>query len=313
MVTSLDLIRRLEDNVSRALVGKPEAVRLAVVGLIARGHLLIEDVPGVGKTTLAAALARSIGGGFQRIQFTSDMLPSDVLGVSVWEPKLSEFVFKPGPLFTNIVLADEINRTTPKTQSSLLEAMNEAQVSLDHSTYPLPQPFMVLATQNPREYEGTYPLPESQLDRFLLRIRIGYPEAADEKEVLRGALAPSPARLSPVLSIDEVLELQDAAEQVKAEESVLDYLVTLVTATRRSPLLALGVSPRGSLALLRAARARALTDGRNFLLPDDIKELAVSALAHRVMVKARMSGTGGGSMDGEAAIRAIVQDVPVPR
>ena len=313
MVTSLDLIRRLEDNVSRALVGKPEAVRLAVVGLIARGHLLIEDVPGVGKTTLAAALARSIGGGFQRIQFTSDMLPSDVLGVSVWEPKLSEFVFKPGPLFTNVVLADEINRTTPKTQSSLLEAMNEAQVSLDHSTYPLPQPFMVLATQNPREYEGTYPLPESQLDRFLLRIRIGYPEAADEKEVLRGALAPSPARLGPVLSIDEVLELQDAAEQVKAEESVLDYLVTLVTATRRSPLLALGVSPRGSLALLRAARARALTDGRNFLLPDDIKELAVSALAHRVMVKARMSGTGGGSMDGEAAIRAIVQDVPVPR
>ncbi len=313
MVTSLDLIRRLEDNVSRALVGKPEAVRLAVVGLIARGHLLIEDVPGVGKTTLAAALARSIGGGFQRIQFTSDMLPSDVLGVSVWEPKLSEFVFKPGPLFTNIVLADEINRTTPKTQSSLLEAMNEAQVSLDHSTYPLPQPFMVLATQNPREYEGTYPLPESQLDRFLLRIRIGYPEAADEKEVLRGALAPSPARLGPVLSIDEVLELQDAAEQVKAEESVLDYLVTLVTATRRSPLLALGVSPRGSLALLRAARARALTDGRNFLLPDDIKELAVSALAHRVMVKARMSGTGGGSMDGEAAIRAIVQDIPVPR
>jgi MoxR-like ATPase len=313
MVTSLDLIRRLEENVSRALVGKPEAVRLAVVGLIARGHLLIEDVPGVGKTTLAAALARSIGGGFQRIQFTSDMLPSDVLGVSVWEPKLSEFVFKPGPLFTNIVLADEINRTTPKTQSSLLEAMNEAQVSLDHSTYPLPRPFMVLATQNPREYEGTYPLPESQLDRFLLRIRIGYPEAADEKEVLRGTLSPSPARLAPVLSIDEVLELQEAAEQVKAEESVLDYLVTLVTATRRSPLLALGVSPRGSLALLRAARARALTDGRNFLLPDDIKELAVSALAHRVMVKARMSGTGGGSMDGEAAIRAIVQDIPVPR
>jgi len=313
MVTSLDLIRRLEDNVSRALVGKPEAVRLAVVGLIARGHLLIEDVPGVGKTTLAAALARSIGAGFQRIQFTSDMLPSDVLGVSVWEPKLSEFVFKPGPLFTNIVLADEINRTTPKTQSSLLEAMNEAQVSLDHSTYPLPQPFMVLATQNPREYEGTYPLPESQLDRFLLRIRIGYPEAPDEKEVLRGSLTSTPARLGPVLSIDEVLELQDAAEQVKAEESVLDYLVTLVTATRRSPLLALGVSPRGSLALLRAARARALTDGRNFLLPDDIKELAVSALAHRVMVKARMSGTGAGSMDGEAAIRAIVQDVPVPR
>ena len=313
MVTSLDLIRRLEDNVSRALVGKPEAVRLAVVGLIARGHLLIEDVPGVGKTTLASALARSIGGGFQRIQFTSDMLPSDVLGVSVWEPKLSEFVFKPGPLFTNIVLADEINRTTPKTQSSLLEAMNEAQVSLDHSTYPLPRPFMVLATQNPREYEGTYPLPESQLDRFLLRIRIGYPEAADEKEVLRGTLTPSPARLAPVLSIDEVLELQEAAEQVKAEESVLDYLVTLVTATRRSPLLALGVSPRGSLALLRAARARALTDGRNFLLPDDIKELAAPVLAHRVIVKAAVTGGAASGMGADAAIAAILQDVPVPR
>jgi MoxR-like ATPase len=185
MGTRVDLIRRLEENIGRALVGKPATVRLAVIGLLARGHLLIEDVPGVGKTTLAAALARSIGAGFQRIQFTSDMLPSDVLGVSVWEPKIGEFVFKPGPLFTNIVLADEINRTTPKTQSSLLEAMNEAQVSLDHSTYPLPRPFMVLATQNPREYEGTFPLPESQLDRFLLRIRIGYPETADEKAVLR--------------------------------------------------------------------------------------------------------------------------------
>jgi len=292
MVKCVDLIQRLEENVSRALVGKTGPVRLAVVGLLARGHLLIEDVPGVGKTTLAAALARSIGAGFQRIQFTSDMLPSDVLGVSVWEPKLGEFVFKPGPLFTNIVLADEINRTTPKTQSSLLEAMNEAQVSLDHSTYPLPRPFMVLATQNPREYEGTFPLPESQLDRFLLRIRIGYPGPTDEKEVL---------------------ELQDATERVHAEESVLDYLVALVGATRRSPLLSLGVSPRGSLALLRAARARALADGRDYLVPDDIKELAVAALAHRVIVKARLGAPGAGGVDGEAAIRAILQDVPVPR
>src|SRR5262245_21175470 len=194
MAAALSLVRRLEEQVARALVGKPDGVRLAVVGLIARGHLLIEDVPGVGKTTLAAALARSIGAGFQRIQFTSDMLPSDVLGVSVWEPNRSEFVWKPGPLFTNIVLADEINRTTPKTQSSLLEAMNEAQVSLDHSTYPLPRPFMVLATQNPREYEGTFPLPESQLDRFLLRVRIGYPDTADEKEVLRGTVAPKIGR-----------------------------------------------------------------------------------------------------------------------
>jgi MoxR-like ATPase len=288
-------------------------VRLAVIGLVARGHLLIEDVPGVGKTTLAAALARSIGASFQRIQFTSDMLPSDVLGVSVWEPKGGEFVFKPGPLFTNIVLADEINRTTPKTQSALLEAMNEAQVSLDHSTYPLPRPFMVLATQNPREYEGTFPLPESQLDRFLLRIRIGYPGAADEKAVLRGDTAAPPAGLTAVVGADEVLGLQEAAERVRAEESVLDYLVALVTATRRSPLLALGVSPRGSLALLRAARARALADGRDYLLPDDIKELAVSALAHRVIVKASLAGSAAGGMDAEAAVAAILQDVPVPR
>src|SRR4029453_16597892 len=312
MVTSLDLIRRLEDNVSRALVGKPEAVRLAVVGLIARGHLLIEDVPGVGKTTLAAALARSIGGGFQRIQFTSDMLPSDVLGVSVWEPKLSEFVFKPGPLFTNIVLADEINRTTPKTQSSLLEAMNEAQVSLDHSTYPLPRPFMVLATQNPREYEGTFPLPESQLDRFLLRIRIGYPDEADEKEVLRGDTTPPPAGVAPVVLAEEVLGLQEAAERVRAEESVLDYLVALVTATRRSPLLALGVSPRGSLALLRAARARALADGRDYLLPHHIKDLAVAALAHRVIVKASVAGSAAGGKDPVGEVLGNFQDVPVP-
>src|SRR5436309_1797414 len=214
MGRALELIRRLETNVGRALVGKPEVVRLAVIGLVARGHLLIEDVPGVGKTTLAAALARSIGAGFQRIQFTSDMLPSDILGVSVWQPERSAFVFKPGPLFTNIVLADEINRTTPKTQSSLLEAMNETQVSLDHWTYPLPRPFMVLATQNPREYEGTFPLPESQLDRFLLRIRIGYPETDDEKAVLRGTVAPTPARRSAVLTVEAVLALQAATERV---------------------------------------------------------------------------------------------------
>src|SRR5262250_1503029 len=226
MTKCADLIQRLEDNISRALVGKSGSVRLAVVGLLARGHLLIEDVPGVGKTTLAAALARSIGAGFQRIQFTSDMLPSDVIGVSVWEPKISEFVFKPGPLFTNIVLADEINRTTPKTQSSLLEAMNEARVSLDHTTHPLPAPFMVLATQNPREYEGTYPLPESQLDRFLLRIRIGYPGAPDEKAILRGG-ALTPESLSGVVGDAEVLALQAEVERVRTEESVLDYLMAI--------------------------------------------------------------------------------------
>ena len=311
MSRTLDLIHRLEANVSRALVGKPEVVRLAVVGLLARGHLLIEDVPGVGKTTLAAALARSIGASFQRIQFTSDMLPSDVIGVSIWEPAKSEFVFKPGPLFTNIVLADEINRTTPKTQSSLLEAMNEAQVSLDHSTYPLPRPFMVLATQNPREHEGTYPLPESQLDRFLLRIRIGYPGASDEKSVLRGAGSSTLETLVPVLQSEDVMALQEHADRVQADESVLDYIMALVAATRSSPLLSLGVSPRGSLALLRAARAQALADGREFLVPDDIKSLAVPALAHRVMVKGR--GEQGGGLDAEAVLRSIVQDVVVPR
>jgi MoxR-like ATPase len=311
MADAASLIRRLEENVGRALVGKREAVRLAVIGLLARGHLLIEDVPGVGKTTLAAALARSIGAGFQRIQFTSDLLPSDILGVSVWEPGRGEFVFKPGPLFTNIVLADEINRTTPKTQSSLLEAMNEAQVSLDHSTHPLPRPFMVLATQNPREYEGTYPLPESQLDRFLLRIRIGYPGLADEKVILRGASGSDVAALVPVLDAGDVVTLQEAADRVRADDSVLDYVMALVTATRTSPLLALGVSPRGALALLRAARAEALADGRDYLVPDDVKRLAVPALAHRVIARALGADAIGGA--GESAVRGILQDVPVPR
>ncbi|HXH82295.1 MAG TPA: AAA family ATPase, partial [Candidatus Tectomicrobia bacterium] len=221
MGDALDAVRRLEANIGRALVGKAGVVRLAVIGLLARGHLLIEDMPGVGKTTLAAALARSIGLGFQRIQFTSDMLPSDILGVSVYQPASGEFVFKPGPLFTNIVLADEINRTTPKTQSSLLEAMNEAQVSLDHSTFPLPRPFMVLATQNPFEYEGTHPLPESQLDRFLLRLRIGYPEADDEKAILRGGGAEPAETLESVLGAADVLALQQAADAVRADDAVL--------------------------------------------------------------------------------------------
>jgi MoxR-like ATPase len=304
-------IARLEANLSRALVGKADVVRLAVVGLLAKGHLLIEDVPGVGKTTLAAALARSIGAGFQRIQFTSDMLPSDVLGVAVYEPDKHEFVFKPGPIFTNIVLADEINRTTPKTQSSLLEAMNEAQVSLDHTTHALPRPFMVLATQNPREHAGTFPLPESQLDRFLLRIRIGYPSEADERTILRGAGTPVVDTLETVLDAADVVELQEAAELVRADDSVVDYVLSIVTATRRSRMLALGVSPRGSLALLRAARAHALADGRDFLVPDDVKRLAVPALAHRVLLAG--PGQDGAGVGAEAVIRTIVQDVPVPR
>ena len=306
MSDTSELIRKLEQNINRALVGKPEVVRLAVVGLLAGGHLLIEDAPGVGKTTLAAALARSIGADFRRIQFTSDMLPSDILGVSVYQPDRGEFVFKPGPLFTNIVLADEINRTTPKTQSSLLEAMNEAQVSLDHSTYALPRPFMVLATQNPMEYEGTHALPESQLDRFLLRIRIGYPAAADERAILRSGGAGMAEGLAPVIDGADVVRLQEETEAVRATDAVLDYLVALVTATRTSPLLTLGASPRGALALLRAARALALVEGRDFLVPDDLKGLAVPALAHRVAVKS-------GAPPADTVIRAITDSVPVPR
>ncbi|MEK7710141.1 MAG: MoxR family ATPase [candidate division NC10 bacterium] len=312
-MASLELIRRLEFNVARALVGKPEVVRLAVIGLLARGHLLIEDVPGVGKTTLAHALARSLGVSFQRIQFTSDMLPSDILGVSIYDGKTGEFVFKPGPLFSNIVLADEINRTTPKTQSSLLEAMNEHQVSLDHHTYRLPRPFMVLATQNPLEYQGTHPLPESQLDRFLLKIRIGYPDRNDEKEILKGAGAAALEQIEPVLSAKEVTDLQATTEKVRVEESLLDYVMAIVGATRRSPLLTLGVSPRGALALLRASQAHALVDGREYVVPDDIKRLAVPALAHRVLVRARLERAAGSELEADAIIDALLQEIPVPR
>ena len=312
-MASLELIRRLEFNVARALVGKPEVVRLAVIGLLARGHLLIEDVPGVGKTTLAHALAMSLGVSFQRIQFTSDLLPSDILGVSIYDGKTGEFVFKPGPLFSNIVLADEINRTTPKTQSSLLEAMNEHQVSLDHHTYRLPRPFMVLATQNPLEYQGTHPLPESQLDRFLLKIRIGYPDRNDEKEILKGAGAAALEQIEPVLSAEEVTDLQATTEKVRVEESLLDYVMAIVGATRCSPLLALGVSPRGALALLRASQAHALVDGREYVVPDDIKRLAVPALAHRVLVRARLERAAGSELEADAIIDALLQEIPVPR
>ena len=312
-MASLELIRRLEFNVARALVGKPEVVRLAVIGLLARGHLLIEDVPGVGKTTLAHALAKSLGVSFQRIQFTSDLLPSDILGVSIYDGKTGEFVFKPGPLFSNIVLADEINRTTPKTQSSLLEAMNEHQVSLDHHTYRLPRPFMVLATQNPLEYQGTHPLPESQLDRFLLKIRIGYPDRNDEKEILKGAGAAALEQIEPVLSAKEVTDLQATTEKVRVEESLLDYVMAIVGATRRSPLLTLGVSPRGALALLRASQARALVDGREYVVPDDIKRLAVPALAHRVLVRARLERAAGSELEADAIVDALLQEIPVPR
>ena len=308
-----DSVRKLQTNVEQALVGKPEVVRQAIVALLARGHLLIEDVPGVGKTTLAQALAKSLGLTFQRIQFTSDLLPSDILGVSIFDPRKAEFEFKPGPIFANIILADEINRTTPKTQSSLLEAMNEAQVSLDHQTYRLPRPFMVLATQNPIEYQGTHPLPESQMDRFLLRIRIGYPDETHERRILRGAGSAFLDRLEPVLSGEAVLDLQARVEAVKVEESLLHYVMAIVQATRTHAALALGVSPRGSLALARAAQALALTEGRLYCIPDDVKQLAVPALAHRVILRSHWDASGDRSGDPEVVIREIVQEIPVPR
>ena len=306
-------LRALEANIAQALVGKPDVVRLAIVALLARGHLLIEDVPGVGKTTLAHALARSLGLAFQRIQFTSDLLPSDILGVSVFDPRKAEFEFRPGPIFANIILADEINRTTPKTQSSLLEAMNESQVSLDHHTYRLPQPFMVLATQNPLEYHGTHPLPESQMDRFLLRIRVGYPDETHERRLLRGAGASSVERLQPVLDVEAVLTLQAQADAVTIEESLLGYVMAIVQATRTHPALALGVSPRGSLALVRAAKALALSEGRSYCVPDDVKELAAPAFAHRVLLRSRWDDPVGETPGAEQVIRQILQDVPVPR
>ncbi len=252
-------IAQLQQAIARVIRGKDEAIRLALMTLLARGHLLIEDVPGVGKTTLAQALAHSFHCPFQRIQFTSDMLPSDVIGVSVFNQIDQQFDFKPGPIFSNIVLADEINRTTPKTQSALLEAMNEAQVTVDTRTYPLPQPFMVLATQNPIEHHGTYPLPESQLDRFLLRIRMGYPSRDSEKEILRARIGPhSGAIVEPVMEAGEVIAMQQAVEKVRVDDSLLDYALEIIQRTRQTERLILGVSPRGSLMLQRAAQARSL-------------------------------------------------------
>src|SRR5512136_595701 len=251
-MNELQKIQALQDNIERVIIGKPEVIRLAIIALLAEGHLLIEDVPGVGKTTLAHALAKSIDCAFQRIQFTSDMLPSDIIGVSVFNQQRTEFEFRRGPIFANIILADEINRTTPKTQSSLLEAMAEGKISVDSNTYPLPEPFMVVATQNPIEYHGTYPLPESQLDRFLMRIRMGYPEAGAEKEILRRHdNSAHPDELVPVLATDDVLEIQAVVGGVRMEESLLDYIMSIVDATRRSEFLVIGVSPRGSLALRR--------------------------------------------------------------
>jgi MoxR-like ATPase len=303
----------IEQSLRSIIRGNDEVVRLALVAVLARGHLLIEGVPGVGKTTLAHALARALDCKFQRIQFTSDMLPSDVLGISMYSSADQEFEFKPGPVFTNILLADEINRTTPKTQSALLEAMNEGQVTMDGHSHPLPQPFLVVATQNPVEHHGTYPLPESQLDRFLLRVRMGYPVAANEREILRSEAGA--ARLDdvkPVASGADILAMQDEVTQVKVDDSLVDYALDIVKRTRESEILTLGVSPRGSLMLYRAAQAMAYLDGRAFATPADFKSLAIPVFSHRVAVNVRYSSSLKKSHQAETILHDILQTVPVP-
>ncbi|HEX8098421.1 MAG TPA: MoxR family ATPase [Pyrinomonadaceae bacterium] len=306
-------VAELQAAVERVIRGKSEAVRLAIVTLIAGGHLLVEDVPGVGKTTLAHALARAVDCTFQRIQFTSDLLPSDVIGLSVYNQHAGLFEWKPGPVFANVVLADEINRTTPKTQSALLEAMAEGHVTVEGETRPLPAPFIVLATQNPIEHHGTYPLPESQMDRFMLRLRIGYPGVEDEKQILRDRATSEPLeQLRPAMTGADILELQRAVTRVSVDDALVDYLMRLVSATRDSEMLDLGVSPRGTLALYRAAQALALTEDRAYCVPDDIKRLVLPVFAHRLTVSTRFSSSLRRSEEAEAVLREIMKSVSVP-
>jgi MoxR-like ATPase len=306
------MLAELEAVLASAIRGKPEVLRFSVVCLLARGHLLIEDVPGVGKTTLAQALARAVSCRFQRLQFTSDMLPSDVLGVTIYNAHSETFEFKPGPIFSNFLLADEINRTTPKTQSALLEAMNETQVTIDGHSHALARPFMVIATQNPVEHHGAYPLPESQLDRFLMRLRIGYPDAASERQIVRDADHSLPEAARPTLLAEDVLGLQEAVHGVTVEDALVDYMLAIVEKTRNHESLALGVSPRGSQALYRAVQALALVEGRDYAIPDDVKRLAVPIFAHRVVVDTRTTLVPRRADVGERIIDEILSQVEVP-
>ncbi|MCE5267850.1 MAG: MoxR family ATPase [Planctomycetaceae bacterium] len=306
-----DLIARLQQNISRVVLGEPNAVRLAVVALLAGEHILLEDVPGVGKTLVGKAIARSLAGRFHRIQFTPDLLPADITGSSLYNGQTHEFLFNPGPIFANIVLADEINRATPRTQSALLESMSERQVSADGQTHPLPRPFMVIATQNPVEFEGTYPLPESQLDRFLLRIPLGYPAREVELEVLATHRDGEPVdSLGPVLDCEQVMALQAAVRQVAVERSIDEYLLDIVQATRQCDELHVGVSTRGALAFYRAAQAVALVAGRQYVVPDDVKQLAVPVLAHRVIPRGYLHGGQRETL--ESLIEQLVDRIPVP-
>lgn len=304
-------IRNLEANVSQVVLGKPEVVRLCLVAMLAGEHVLLEDVPGVGKTLVGKAFAKSISGSFRRVQFTPDLLPSDITGSSIYDPERHEFVFTRGPVFANVVLADEINRTTPRTQSALLEAMSDRQVSADGHSYPLPRPFIVIATQNPLEFEGTYPLPEAQLDRFLLRISVGYPERAREMEILTSHRGGEPVdSLQPALTSDEIVELQQSVRDVRVDEAIYEYLLDLIHATRNSEDLQVGASTRAALALSRAAQASALIDGRDYVVPDDVKRLAVPVLSHRVITRGYFHG--GQREAVESLIARLVDEIPVP-
>ncbi len=308
-------IDRLERAVARVIRGKPQAIHNCVLALLARGHLLVEDVPGVGKTTLARTLAAAIGGTFHRIQFTSDLLPSDIIGVSVLAASTGKFEFKPGPLFANVILADEINRTTPRTQSALLEAMNDNQVTVDGTAYRLEQPFLVVATQNPEEHYGTYPLPESQMDRFCLRIRLEYPSADVERALLLEApvsAEESLAKVQPVLSLGDIVALQEAAARVHFSPELAAYIVEVAHETRRSPFLSLGISPRGELSWRNLARASALAAGRSYVLPDDLKVLALPALAHRLVLTNQLDSTGRVREEAERVISDVLGRVPIP-
>ena len=301
---------RLIENVETVIVGKREAVELSAAILLAGGHMLIEDIPGVGKTMLARALAKSVGGVFKRIQFTPDLLPADITGVSIFDQDSRQFEFRPGPVFANVVLADEINRATPKSQAALLEAMEEFQVTADGQTRELPRPFFVIATENPIEYEGTYSLPEAQLDRFMARVSLGYPGHQDEIDVLTRQMIEHPiTRLKPVVCPEEVLRLQRAIREIHVEESLKDYIVSVTSQTRTHPDVELGASPRGSIALVRLSQAMAATDGRDYITPDDIKRVAVPALAHRAVVKPDRRIQG---VTSEQVIADILNTVPVP-
>ena len=301
--------KNVSDNVSRVIVGKEDAIKLVLCAILARGHILLEDVPGTGKTVMAKSLAKSLDADFARIQFTPDLLPTDVTGLSIWDAKAGEFTFKPGPVFTNILLADEINRATPRTQSALLECMEERQVTESGVTRKLAEPFLVVATQNPVEIQGTFPLPEAQLDRFLVRLKMGYPDTQGAMQILRRFISQSPLEeLQPVVKREKIVEAQNTLKDVEASTPVMAYITALCERTRQFEQVQLGVSPRGMLALLRASQAHALVEGRDFVTPDDVRAMAEPVLAHRIVVR----GMYGRSGQGELIVAEALKSTPVP-